>query len=207
MYELCSKFSGTSEKNMYKDESKGIVEKHWKILILSIMRLALCVAYLIHLPSQLVIRADGSLTNKYLPKKRMKFLGVKEIISMSVCNDRLAAILDILSTLAYILALVLYHNKEKIDKGSGHSQNTGYKFLHLELSIFSLITFNLIFSAADLINNISKSAVHTYLIFDYIIIYDAISFMITAITINGFHMFLWLGGLNFFNKCVLCREM
>lgn len=207
MYELCSKFSGASGKNKYKDESKGIVEKHWKILILSVVRLVLSVAYLIHLPSQLVVRADGSLTNKYLPKKRMKFLGVKEIISMSVCNDRLAAIIDILSTLGLTLALVLYHNKEKFNKGSGHSQNTDYNILRLELSIFSLIIFNLIFSAADLINNISKSAVHTYLIFDYINIYDAISFMITAITINGFHMFLWLGGLDFFNKCALCREM
>lgn len=207
MYELCSNFSGDSGKKKYEDKSKGIVKKHWKIFILSVMRLALSSAYLIHLPSQLVVRADGSLTNKYLPKKRMKFLGVKEMISMAVCNDRLAAIIGILSTLGFILALSLYHNKEKMNKGSGQSQNTDYNFLRLELSIFVLTIFNLLFSAADITNNISKSAVHTYLIFDYINIYDAISFMITAITINGFHMFLWLGGLDFFNKCVLCREM
>lgn len=207
MYEMCSKFSDASGKNKYKDESKGIVEKHWKILILSVMRLALSVAYLIHLPSQLVVRADGSLTNKYLPRKRMKFLGVKEIISMAICNDRLAAIIDLISTLGLTLALVLYHNKEKINKGSGHSQNKDYNILRLDLSIFSLMIFNLLFSAADLINNISKSAVHTYLIFDYINIYDAILFTITAVTINGFHMFLWLGVLDFFNKCVLYREM
>lgn len=204
---MCSKCSGASGKHKCELESNGILQTHWKILLLSLVRLTLSAAYLIHYPSQLVVRADGTLTNKYMPQKRLKFLGVKEIISMAVCNDRLAAIIDILSTLSFLLALILYLNKENLSKGSDHDENAKDKRLQLELSIFSLIIFSLIFSGADLVNIISKSAVHAYMIFDYINIYDAISFLISTITVNGFYMFLWLGGLQFFYKCVLCREM
>lgn len=209
MYECKSGFD--NEEEIFKSEpSKMINAFPWRALLLSLSRLLVCLVSLVNGSSQFLLRADGSLTTKHIVKNKYKYLkyshssNTVSVLSLSLLSDPILCCVTALSAFNLLVAIALsYGRTSKSQNNSKEEKNKTF----LDFFIFILITVELIFSATDMIKNISETMNHAHLLNDYVSIYEGLSFLLTASIVSGFQIFFWFGGLDFLNNFLLHQKI
>lgn len=209
MYECKSGFD--NEEDIFKSEPSKMMDAFpWRALLLSLSRLLVCLVSFVNGSSQLVLRADGSLTTKHIVKYKYKYLkyshssNTVSVLSLSLLSDPILCSVAALSAFSLLVAIALsYARTSKSQNCSKEEKNKTF----LDFFIFTLITLELIFSATDMINNIPEAMNHAHLLINYVSIYEGLSFLMTASTVSGFQIFFWFGGLDFLNNSLLHQKI
>uniref|UniRef100_A0A1B6ERL6 Uncharacterized protein n=1 Tax=Cuerna arida TaxID=1464854 RepID=A0A1B6ERL6_9HEMI len=177
----------------------------WRAFLLGLLRLVVSVMCLWYGSSQMEMRGDGTVTTKRTVKRRYKYLKyshssvIVPVLKLSLVGTPELNLISAASSLGLLVAIVLnlmsrLRNYQRPVKGEADQRSSQSR---LFLATVALTMIELLFTATDMVANISLTLYHTHLLLTKVGLSESATFLTLATSLNGILLYLWFGGLHF----------